>query len=371
MRRLDAYVLKQFIAVFFFFCLVMTGVIWLAKAVPLIDTVIASGQSMLIFFKLSMLVLPQVLAIVVPLACLAAAVYVINKLYTEAELVVMMASGQSPFALARPALIFGALVAGLTWMITMVFAPYSEVQLSEGEAQIKSELANALIVERQFLHPAKGLTLFIRETSNTGQMAGLFLHDQRDPTQIVTYSAARAVLLRDGDIARLVMNDGLALSYAVDDQILSRVQFDEFIYDLSELVAQNVATTKRPGSYGLFELLNPTDEMKLNKRYSAATFISFGHERIVLGLNALLMPLIVISILLTGGYQRRGFTKRIAVAICFGFALAASGITARSLVGGNAHYWPGFYLAPLITLAICLWLLNRASNARAAPKVAA
>ena len=65
--------------------------------------------------------------------------------------------------------------------------------LAERTRAIRSDLANALIVERQFLHPMDGLTLFITDTGQTGEMAGIFLNDQRDPERPVTYSAERAL----------------------------------------------------------------------------------------------------------------------------------------------------------------------------------
>ena len=75
----------------------------------------------------------------------------------------------------------------------MVLVPRSGAILAERTKAIRSDLANALIVERQFLHPIDGLTLFITDTNRQGEMAGIFLNDQRDPARPVTYSArARA-----------------------------------------------------------------------------------------------------------------------------------------------------------------------------------
>lgn len=49
MTRLDRYILGQLVGALGFFLLVFTGVIWLTQAVRLIDTVIASGQSAMVF----------------------------------------------------------------------------------------------------------------------------------------------------------------------------------------------------------------------------------------------------------------------------------------------------------------------------------
>ena len=102
MTRLDRYILRQLIVAFGFFVLVFTGVVWLTQAVRLIDTVVASGQGASILLEFSALVLPQVLVIVLPLSGMGAALYTLNRLYSESELVVMMTAGLGPAALLRP-----------------------------------------------------------------------------------------------------------------------------------------------------------------------------------------------------------------------------------------------------------------------------
>ncbi|MEO0387880.1 MAG: LptF/LptG family permease [Pseudomonadota bacterium] len=366
MRRLDGYVLRHLLVAFAFFALILTGVIWLGQAVPLIDTVVSSGNSLLLFLLFSLYVLPLVLMIVLPLAAFAGALYGLNKLYGDSELVVMMAAGQSPFALARPLLVYALIAMMLTSAVTIWMIPWGERRISQGRAEIQSELAGALIREGQFLHPTPGLTIFLHEASGAGRMEGLFLHDERDPEAPVTYSAARAVFLKDGDQARLVMSDGIALTFSESRRLLARVQFDEFTYDLSDLVNQMPNIRIRPESYMLPALLAPTPEMLENDRYALGDFLAVGHEKIILGLNALLMPMMALGVMLTGSYQRRGFARRMGVAIVLGVALATAGVVAKSLTQGSAAFWPSFYIAPSLALLLTVALLRRAARPRMA-----
>ena len=101
MTRLDRYILAQILAALGCFILVFTGVVWLTQAVRLIDTVVASGQSARVFLEFSLLVLPQVFVIVLPLSGIGAALYALNKLYGDSELIVMMGSGLSPAAMLK------------------------------------------------------------------------------------------------------------------------------------------------------------------------------------------------------------------------------------------------------------------------------
>ena len=53
----------------------------------------------------------------------------------------------------------------------------------------------------------------------------------------MTYSAERALLLREGMEARLVMREGVALAGGTAGE-LTAVRFDEFVFDLSDLHAR-------------------------------------------------------------------------------------------------------------------------------------
>ena len=101
MTRFDRYVLSQLLLLFGFFALVLVGIYWINRAVVLFDQLIADGQSAGTFVTLTLLTLPNVVRMVLPIAAFAAAVHVTNRLTVESELVVAQAAGFSPWRLAR------------------------------------------------------------------------------------------------------------------------------------------------------------------------------------------------------------------------------------------------------------------------------
>lgn len=367
MTRLDRYILRQLVAATGFFLLVFTGVVWLTQAVRLIDTVVASGQSARVFLTFSGLVLPQVFVIVLPLAGIGAALYALNKLYTDSELIVMMGSGLSPMAMLRPVAIFGTMVAVAMAIVMMELVPWSGAALAERTREIKSDLANALIVERQFLHPMDGLTLFISDTDRTGEMAGLFLNDQRDPEQVVTYSAQRALLVREDMEARLVMVEGVALTSGAGGRQLTAVRFDEFVFDLSELIREQAERVPRPSEYSVLRLLYPTPEMLQHARYTVADYVSEGHYKLSLPLLAMVFPMIALVTILAGGYRRSGFGKRVAVAIGVAALLQILMFAVRAQVQERAELWAIMYIPAFVGglyVAFLIWRLGHRGRPR-------
>ena len=53
--------------------------------------------------------------------------------------------------------------------------------------------------------PAKGLTVFIRQMGNDGQISGILVHDSRDAKRPITYIAQRGVLAQTPAGSRLIM----------------------------------------------------------------------------------------------------------------------------------------------------------------------
>ena len=374
MTRLDRYILQHLVGAFGFFVLVFTGVIWLTQAVRLVDTVVASGQSARVFLEFSALVLPQVFVIVLPLSGMGAALYALNKLYGDSELIVMMGAGFGPASLLRPVGLFGLLIGLVLTIILTVLVPRSSSILAERTRAIRSDLASALIVERQFLHPLPGLTLFITDTSRQGEMAGLFLNDQRDPSRTVTYSALRARLLREGTEARLVMEEGVALTRGTTaGGQLTSVRFDQFVFDLSELIEAESARVPRPAEYPVRALLGPTPEMLASGRFTRADFLAEGHYKITMPLLATIYPMIALVTLLAGGYRRSGFGRRVVVAIAVAAVLQIAMFTAKAQVQDKAELWPLMYL-PILAggfyVGVLLARLSRERRPRCMPEPA-
>lgn len=107
-------------------------------------------------------------------------------------------------------------------------------------------------------------------------MAGIFLNDQREFERPVTYSAEHAVLVREGMEARLVMRDGVALTLNARSQQISTVRFDQFVFDLSDLLREQTARIPRPSEYWVLDLLRPSEKMLANGRYTAGDYVAEG-----------------------------------------------------------------------------------------------
>lgn len=357
MRKVDRYIFRQILGPFLFFVLVFTGVIWLTQSLRVIDTVVNNGQSARVFLEFTALLLPMVLSIVLPVALFAAVLYAVNRLFSDSEIVVMLAAGLSGTSLLRAVVTFSLLVMLLTYAITLYLMPTAQREMRDRIFQIRGDVAAALLREGEFLEPVQGVTIYLREAGKAGEMFGVFVHDERDPEQTITYTAERAVLVRDEAKTRLVMFDGVAQSAepgVIDN--LSILRFDQLAYDLTRLGGSSRSRARKPSEMYVERLLTITEEE--GKPRPLGDYRAEGHEALSSPLYVLALPMLAVAFVLSAGFRRQGFSGRIAMAAIAGLALRLVGLAAKSAVSGAAFLWPVMYLPPILGILIAIALLS-------------
>lgn len=364
MRRLDRYIFRQIAGPFLFFVLVLTGTIWLGQSLKLIETVINNSQSAGVFFELTLLALPTALSIVLPVACFAATLYAVNRLFSDSELVVIFASGFSWTALLRPVLMFATLVTLATYVLTLLVIPNAEGALKSRLAEIRGDIVSAFLREGAFESPADDVTVYLRGMGRPGEMLGVFVHDARDPDETATYTAERAVILNDEAGTRIVMFDGVLQLTRARAEALSILRFEQFAYDLTQFFGKVEDRRRKPGEYSLPELLAFTEEEAAAERRPLGAYRAEAHEALSSPLYALAFALVAAAFVVGPGFRRRGFLGRILAATGAALALRLTGLGLKGLATGEAALWPAMYLPPLAGALLALWLLSGRRPAR-------
>ncbi|MFP4274660.1 MAG: LPS export ABC transporter permease LptF [Paracoccaceae bacterium] len=349
---------------FGFFALVLVSVYWVNRAVILFDQLIADGHSAGIFLEFSLLSLPKVIGLVLPMAAFAAAVYVTNRLSTESELTVMQATGFSPWRMARPVAVFGLIVAAMMAMLTHVLIPASVTQLKQREAEISGSVSARLLREGTFLHPTPGVTFYIGDITAEGELRDVYLSDRRQPARPVAYTARNAFLLRGDEGTTLVMVDGLAQSLDRPGQQLSTTTFADFAYDVSALVETRGPSRPRLDQMSTAALLGDPAAAAALTGDSLARVLEEAHMRFQDPLLAMVAALIGFSTLIAGGFSRMGLGRRIVLAIFLLVAVKLVESAVADPLRGRAALWPLVYVPTLAGLGMTWVLLWQAARPR-------
>lgn len=354
--------LSQLMMLFGFFSLVLVSVYWINRAVSLFDQLIGDGQSALVFLEFTALTLPNVIRLVLPISAFAASVYVTNRLATESELVVMQATGFSAFRLARPVVYFGLIVAVMLSILTHVLVPASRTQLATRSDEVSEDIAARFLDEGKFLHPAEGITFYIREITPAGELKDLFLSDARGGDQRTTYTARSALLARSDTGPKLVMFNGMAQNLRLRDKALSLTRFADFTYDIGALIAPRQRGHRDIAEYSTPLLLAPTAAAMAEAGADRAEFLYEGHTRFAEPLAAVAAALVGFAALLLGGFSRFGVWRQILGAITVLVLMQLVNNAGASVAVQDARLWAAAYLPGLFGLAVALtmlWLSQR------------
>ncbi len=370
MARFDRYMLSQLLLLFGFFSLVLVSVYWINRAISLFDQLIGDGQSALVFLEFTMLALPYVIMIVLPISAFVAAVYVTNRLSSDSEMVVLQTAGASTMRIGRAVIYFGLIVAVLVGILAHILVPSARTELAGRSAEISRDITARFLKEGQFLHPASGITVYIRRITEQGEMKELFLEDERDPAAVVTYTAEKALLVRGDTGPRLVMFDGLAQTFRPETGKLSTIGFADFAYDIGALIQDGDTRTRDLRELPTAVLLNPTPDDIASAHGELADFLYEAHDRIARSLLSVVVPLMGFAALMVGGFSRFGVWRQVVIAVVLIILVQLIANSAEEVARKDETLWWLAYLAPLmgfVMSGILITLSSMSKFRRAAP----
>ncbi len=336
--------------VFGFFAFVIVMIYWINRAITLFDRLVGDGQSVAVFIEFTLLIIPFLLFIILPLATFAAAIQVSNRLSSESEMVVLRSSGISAFRLARPPLVFGTLVCLLMLALSHILVPIARTQLAEREAALSEDVTSRFLEEGRFMHPAAGVTVFIGEITPDGVLERVLLSDARSADQQVLYSSDQALLVQTDAGPRLVMIDGLAQSLSPDGQ-LSVLSFQDFAFDLDEIAQPSVGVLRDLRAYPTRTLFEADPEVLAATGFSRAQFLHEAHTRSTKPLTTIFIALIGFSALLVGSFSRFGFWQQVAFGVLLLVVLQLVNNAAENAALSSETAWPLLY-APVLVGAL-------------------
>ncbi|WP_299666335.1 LPS export ABC transporter permease LptF [uncultured Ruegeria sp.] len=352
MSRFDGYFLRQLLVLFGFFTLVLVGVFWITRSVSLFDRVISGGQSAMVFLEFTALTLPTLIRTVMPMAVFAAAVYATNRLSRESEMTVMLATGSSPWRLARPVLMFG-LSAGLMMAVISIFLrPASVDQLEQRQDEVAGDVTAQLLNEGEFLHPADSVIVYIGRIDLDGTLHEVFVSDQRDAVNPVSYSSTTAYLVNQASGLHLVMLDGIALRYDQAGNTLSSTLFEDASYDISELTKESGMGHRSLEAIPTMELIWDREAVSVQDDHSIGHLVDELHQRFSWVAICMAVALVGYSALMLGSFSRFGLWPQILGAFTILVLLEGVRGFVSPVVIGNPQLWILLYLPAMLGVVL-------------------
>ena len=364
MGRYDRYILSQLLVLFSFFSIVLVSVYWVNRAVSLFDSLISDGQNLRVFLEFSALSLPQIILLVVPVSAFVAAIYVTNRMISDSELVVMQTAGCSAMRLLRPVWLFGIIAGLLVAILAHVLVPAARAQFMERSFEVSRDMTGRFLREGQFIHPAEGITVYIREITELGEFRDVFLQDRSAPDVETTYTARRALLVATDEGPRLVMFQGIAQNVELDSQRLSVVEFEDFTYDIAGLIdapADRHPSIREMSTPAL--LMTPRAIIEAQGETLAAYRFE-GNDRIARSIFVIFVPVIAAATLMLGAFSRFGIWPQILLAIALIVPLQMVWNVAESIGTRQEGMAQLAYLQPVLAALLAAIMVKLAMRGR-------
>ncbi len=311
MHLIDRYLLRQLLGPTVLATAALTAVALLSQSLSALDIIVSQRQSALVFAKVTLLAMPQLLNMVLPIAVFVAALVALNRLHTEQEIVVCFAGGMSRWRVIAPALRLAGMIMILALAVNLWIQPMAAREMRQTLFSVRTDLASTLIREGEFTNPAPGLTVYAQSVDATGLIHNLFIHQEKSGSSATTYTADEGRLEKRGDRPVLVMHKGSMQEFSETD-VLNFLTFDDYPYDLSPFMSSNELIHYKPSDRYLHELLFPDLTQDWEKR-NRLKLMAEGHSRISSPLYNVALMAMALTAIIGGGFSRMGYGRRIAV----------------------------------------------------------
>jgi lipopolysaccharide export system permease protein len=353
MYRYSKYIAKHLLHATLLITLSLTSIVWLTQALRFIDFIVNQGVSITIFLKLTMLLIPSLLLMILPPAMFCALLFVYNKLKVDSELVVLQAAGLNRWRLAVPGLQVGALMMVITYFIALYLQPVSYSRFREMQAFLRNNYASILLQEGVFNSPVQGLTVFVRERERSGTLRGILVHDNRNSAQPITMMAEEGQLVDTPQGPRFLLQNGNRQE--IQNGKTAFLNFQSYTLDMSLYAKEMSGHHVDARELFLGELFKYDDTIspaENQKRRAEA------HQRLIWPGYVLCLTLVAVAVLLSGEFNRRGHWRRIVLAVICGVVILFSAVGLRGLMALHSYMVPVAYLNLLLPTAIASWILT-------------
>jgi len=279
----------------------------LAQGLSQTDLLVENRQSAVTYFFVVLLGAPQVMALLLPLAVFIATIWSLNRLHKDSEIVVAQAAGMTKWQTASPVLRLAVLAAIVQLGVNLWVQPSAQREMRETITEARADLITSLVKPGAFTSAADRLTIFTRDISG-GVLQGIYISDQRDPSAESDYLARRGTVVEVDGAPAIIMDDG-QIHQTDQNGALSILTFDQYQFDLTPFMKERGDVVLKASDRFLWELFYP-DMSNYLQRYLAE-----GHARLTMPLISIVMAMIAISAVLGGDFSRRGYSRRIVIAV--------------------------------------------------------
>ena len=330
----------------------LVALIWLTQSLRFVETVVNRGLSIGVFLRLTGLLIPNFVAVILPITTFVVVQFIYQRLAGDREITVMRAAGLSQVSLGRPALALAAAVMAASFVLNIWIVPASFAEFRQYQFEIRNRLAAFLLQEGVFNQVSDDLTVYVRARDQDGTLRGILIDDARQPNSHATILAESGRLLPGGDAPRVLLINGSRQEIDRQTGRLNVLTFSQNTIDLTQSTKAGEQRFRDAGEMSLDELLNPALAASIPGN-DVGKFRVEAHRRMAAPFTAMSFALVALVSVLTGAFRRHGGLLRPAVAIVVVVGLLALGLALINLAARNQLLIPLIYVQAILPGVLC------------------
>ena len=353
--QFDRYVLRQLSVALVAATGGLVALIWLTQSLRFVELVVNRGLSFAVFLKLTGLLVPNFMSVILPITTFVVVQFVYQRLAGDRELTVMRAAGLSPFALARPGLSLALLSMGVCYALNVWIVPASYGAFREYQFEIRNRMVAFLLQEGVFTPVSDDLTVYVRSRESDGTLRGILVEDarQRDSRATILAESGRLIVGPTGP--RVLLQNGSRQEIDKATGRLNILTFAENTVDLAQSAKGEEQRYRDAAEMSLPELLDP-DPAVVPARDVGKLKVE-AHRRLSAPITALGFALVGLYSVLAGSFRRHGGVLRPLAAVLAVVGLLALGLAVGNLAARQPALVPLIWVQAVLPVLVCGWLL--------------
>jgi lipopolysaccharide export system permease protein len=351
--RLDRYIFRQLFWALIAVTAGLTALIWLTQSLRFVELVVNRGLSLLVFMRLTGLLIPSFIAVILPITTYVVIQFIYQRLAGDREVTVMRAAGLSPFALARPALAVALVATAAGYWLNLETVPETLASFREFQWEIRNKVAAFLLQEGVFTSISEKLVVYVRSRTPDGSLHGILVDDARDPTVHATILAESGQLLEGTNGPRVLLMNGSRQEIDHQTGRLNMLTFSQNEIDLADASGPEGERPADMSEVGIEELLYP----RLALPRDVPKWIAEAHKRLAGPLASLSYAMVALVSVLMGAFQRHGGVLRPLASVLAVVLLVALGLTIDGLAARDNVLIPLIWARAILPGVVCAIVL--------------
>jgi lipopolysaccharide export system permease protein len=362
LTRLDRYIFRQILLALVAVTVALVALIWLTQSLRFVELIVNRGLSPLVFLRLTALLIPSFVAVILPITTFVVVQFVYQRLAGDRELTVMRAAGQSPLSLAKPTLVLSVFVAALCLWLNVWIVPSSFTAFREYQFEIRNRIAAFLLQEGVFTTISDNLTVYVRRRDPDGTLDGILVDDERNPADAATIIAQAGRIVPGPLGPRVILFNGARQEVDKKTGRLNLLTFSENVINLAASASDDDDRFRDDSEASIPELLHPAPgEIRPQ---DIPKWRAEAHRRLASPLTALSYALVALASVLTGSFRRHGGFARPIIGVGITVGLIALGLSVNNLASRNSAFIPLIWIQAILPGVIAAWLLLRPERIR-------